>query len=56
VKVSFDDQPGQSTVAYRRTISLGSLQPGEYELQVTVAGPNGAKVVRRRMLNLVASR
>ena len=52
VKVAFDDKASSSSASYNRTISLGSLSSGAYEVQLTVKAPGGAEVVRRRMLNV----
>ena len=52
VKVAFDDRAVAQTGAYHRTVSLSGLHPGAYEVQLTVTGPDGRAVARRRMLNV----
>jgi hypothetical protein len=51
--VAFQDRAEGRTASYRRTIDLKRLRPGAYEVRLTVKGPDGATVERRRELNVV---
>ena len=51
--VAFKDRAAGPTASYRRTVGLKGLRPGAYEVRLTVTGPDGATVQRRRALNVV---
>lgn len=56
IKLSFQDEANGPVTRVRRSIALEKLDPGEYELEIVITGPNGQEESRTRPFTVTEGR